>query len=155
MPEICAAMGLTGLEAIDYTISVNKRNYERYAGHLSDIPGLELVEYSATDRANYQYVVVKVGDDFPIARDDLVRILHAENILVRRYFYPGCHEMQPYQSYFPHAGLLLPHTMELCDRVLSFPTGTAVSVLEVDRIAKILSFIANHGRDIQLPSAEQ
>ncbi|MES2561094.1 MAG: DegT/DnrJ/EryC1/StrS family aminotransferase [Pseudomonadota bacterium] len=152
MPEICAAMGLTGLEAIDDTVSVNERNYERYASHLSDIPGLELVKYSETDRVNYQYVVVKVGNDFPCTRDDLVRILHAENILVRRYFYPGCHEMQPYQSYFPNAGLLLPHTMELCDRVVSFPTGTAVSELEVDRIAEILRFVAKHGKDIQLSS---
>ena len=155
MPEICAAMGLTGLEAIDDTISINQRNYQRYSGHISDIPGLELVEYAGTDRANYQYVVVKVGDEFPVLRDDLVRILHAENILVRRYFYPGCHEMQPYQSYFPNAGLVLPHTMALCDRVVSFPTGTAVSELEVDRIGALLKFIAKHGKDIQLPCAKQ
>ncbi len=40
----------------------------------------------------------------------LVRVLHAENVLARRYFYPGCHEMEPYRSYFPHAGLVLPET---------------------------------------------
>jgi dTDP-4-amino-4,6-dideoxygalactose transaminase len=151
MPEICAAMGLTGLEGIEETISINRRNYERYASHLADIGGLELVEYSGTDRTNYQYVVVKVGDDFPLLRDDLVRILHAENILVRRYFYPGCHEMEPYQSSFPDAGRLLPHTIALCNRVVSFPTGSDVSEVEVDRIGALLRFLAAHGKDIRLP----
>ena len=153
MPEICAAMGLTGLDAIDDTISINRRNYQRYASHLSDICGLRLVKHTDADRTNFQYIVVEVGDDFPIARDDLVRILHAENVLVRRYFYPGCHEMEPYQSFFPHAGLLLPHTMALCNRVVSFPTGTAVGEREVDRIGELLRFLATHGRDIRLPSA--
>ena len=43
-----------------------------------------------------------------ISRDELVQILQAENVLARRYFYPGCHRMEPYRSYYPHARLLLP-----------------------------------------------
>jgi dTDP-4-amino-4,6-dideoxygalactose transaminase len=151
MPEICAAMGLTGLEAIEDIISINRRHYQRYARHLSEIRGLEIVEHTSEDRTNYQYVVVKVSDDFPLLRDDLVRVLHAENILVRRYFHPGCHEMQPYQSSSPNAGLLLPHTTALCNRVVSFPTGSAVSEQEVDRIGELLKFLAARGKDIRLP----
>ena len=30
-------------------------------------------------------------------RDDLVAALHAENVLARRYFYPGCHRLEPYR----------------------------------------------------------
>ena len=46
--------------------------------------------------------------DLGMDRDLLMKILHAENILARRYFYPGCHQMQPYRSYFLNAGLLSP-----------------------------------------------
>ena len=35
--------------------------------------------------------------------------------------------MEPYRSYFPHAGLVLPETEKMVKRVLSLPTGTAVS----------------------------
>ena len=62
----------------------------------------------------------------PLDRDELLVVLHAESVLARRYFYPGCHEMEPYRSYFPHAGLLLPETERLTQRVMSLPTGTAV-----------------------------
>ncbi len=49
-----------------------------------------------------------------ISRDTLVDLLTAENIIARRYFYLGCHPMEPYRSFFPHAGPLLPETEQLC-----------------------------------------
>jgi dTDP-4-amino-4,6-dideoxygalactose transaminase len=65
-------------------------------------------------------------------------VLQAENVLARRYFYPGAHQMEPYQSYFPHARLLLPETERLTQRVMSLPTGTAVSVQDVEKIGAII-----------------
>ena len=65
--------------------------------------------YDEKERNNYQYVVVDVdAESYGMSRDRLVQALHAENVLARRYFYPGCHQMEPYRSYFPHAKLLLP-----------------------------------------------
>jgi dTDP-4-amino-4,6-dideoxygalactose transaminase len=148
MPEICAAMGLTSLDAMQETIDVNRRNYVSYAKRLAAVKGLRLVPYSETEQTNYQYVVCEVSEDFPVTRDELVRILHAENVLVRRYFYPGCHEMAPYASLFPHAHLLLPNTIDVCNRVLSFPTGTAVGDAEIARVADLLDLIAARGGDL-------
>ena len=54
-----------------------------------------------------------------------VEALHAERILARRYFWPGCHNMQPYRSCYPHAGLVLPVTNAISERVLVLPTGTS------------------------------
>jgi dTDP-4-amino-4,6-dideoxygalactose transaminase len=67
-----------------------------------------------------------------------VQVLHAENVLARRYFYPGCHRMEPYRSYFPHAGLLLPHTERLASRVLILPTGTAVGRDQITGICRVI-----------------
>ncbi len=67
-----------------------------------------------------------------------------QNIIARRYFYPGCHRMEPYRSYFPHAGLLLPETEKLVKRILILPTGTAISETEIRQICRILQLsIAN------------
>ena len=108
MSEISAAMGLTGLESLDEFISTNHRNAAAYRFGLQDAPGVRLIEYNETERNNYQYVIVEVDETVAgLNRDDLLRILQAENILARRYFYPGCHQMEPYRSYFPHACLLL------------------------------------------------
>ena len=127
MSEVSAAMGLTGLESLEEFIAVNRRNYAAYRAGLQDIPGIHLIAHDETERCNYQYVIVEVDEaEAGISRDVLVRVLQAENVLARRYFYPGCHQMEPYRSYFPHAGMLLPETEKLTQRVMSLPTGTAV-----------------------------
>ncbi len=150
MSEISAAMGLTGLESLDAFIAANRRNYGAYQTGLQGIPGLHLVVYDETERNNYQYVIVEVDESAAgVSRDDLVNILHAENVLARRYFYPGCHEMEPYRSYFPHAGLLLPETERLTQRVMSLPTGTAVGPEEIGVICQIVRMAAAHGPEIK------
>jgi hypothetical protein len=66
------------------------------------------------------------------------QILQAENVLARRYFYPGCHRMEPYRSYFPHAGRFLPETEKLAQRVLLLPTGTAMDEKTIEIICSII-----------------
>jgi dTDP-4-amino-4,6-dideoxygalactose transaminase len=146
MTEICAAMGLTSLESIDTIVAVNCKNYWQYKQELSDVPGITVAQYDESERCNYQYVILEIDEQITgISRDVLVKILHAENVLARRYFYPGCHEMEPYRSYFPHAGLLLPETKQLTQRVMSLPTGTSITIDDVKKICHIVRFVAENG----------
>jgi dTDP-4-amino-4,6-dideoxygalactose transaminase len=139
MSEASAAMGLCGLESLNDFIVVNYRNYVRYRQELDEMPGLKLIRYSEHEASNYQYIIAEVDEGAcHITRDQLMSILEAENVLARRYFYPGCHRMEPYRSLFPHAGLLLPETERMTRRVLCLPTGTSISE---DDIAKICSII--------------
>lgn len=145
MNEFSAAMGLTSLESLDEIIEVNHQNYHHYRKELSGIPGVTLAQFNEGEKCNYQYIIVQIDKDMTgISRDEIKNILWAENILARRYFYPGCHRMEPYRSYFPHAGLLLPETERLADRVLALPTGTAVGQTEIQEVANIIRLaIAN------------
>lgn len=139
MTEACAAMGLTCLEGIGEVIEVNRRNHAAYAEGLAGLPGVKLVRYDDAERNNHQYVVVEVDDTVTgLSRDVLVRVLHAENVLARKYFWPGVHRMEPYRSLFPHAGLLLPETERIAPRVIVLPTGTAVSVDDVGVICGLI-----------------
>src|SRR4029077_16104459 len=105
MPEVCAAMGLTNLEEIEDFISINRRNHRAYAEGLGRIEGLVLVPAAPDARSNHQYVVVEIdAHRFGLSRDLVYRILHAEKVIARRYFYPGCHRMEPYRSTDPEAG---------------------------------------------------
>lgn len=149
MNEICAAMGLTGLESLDEVITANHRNYAAYQSGLHGIPGLQLINYDEDARNNYQYVIVEVDEAVAgISRNLVVDVLHAENVLARRYFYPGCHQMEPYRSYFPHAGLLLPETNRLTQRVMSLPTGTAVGPEEIREICAIARLAIQNSREL-------
>ena len=138
MTEVCAAMGLTNLESIDEFMDVNRRNYQSYRKLLKNIDGLTLIEFDEPDKCNMQYVVVEVGEDYPLKRDALVEMLHANNILARRYFWPGCHRMEPYRSYFPNAGYFLPNTERISERLVVFPTGAAVTEEMIHQICELL-----------------
>ena len=145
MTECAAAMGLTNLENIDAVIDANSRNYHAYRRGLSNLPGVSLFPYDESERCNYQYVVVEVDEVIAgISRDHLVEALHAENVLARRYFFPGCHRMAPYRSYFPHAGLLLPETERVCRRVMVLPTGTTLSETKVSLICDLIRLVVEN-----------
>jgi len=149
MNEVSAAVGLTNLESMDDFIAHNRRNYRDYAERLAAVPGVSLVAYNDAEKCNYQYVVLEIDQEHAgISRDHLLEILHSENVLARRYFYPGCHRMQPYRAFSPHAGLLLPETEKLTTRVLCLPTGTAVSEERISIIYQIISLVVENGAEI-------
>lgn len=149
MTEVCAAMGLTTLESLGDIIETNRRNYNSYRAGLADIEGLRPVTYDESEKCNFQYIVCEVDEEVAgISRDRLVEILQAENVIARRYFYPGCHQMEPYRSFFPHSHLLLPNTEKLVKRVLSLPTGTAVHEDDISKICDILRFACTNGKAI-------
>ena len=138
MVEVCVAMGLTNLQALDTLIEVNRRNYHAYRDSLAGLPGLRLLEHDEEERNNFQYVVIEIGDDCPVTRDEIVAALLAENVLARKYFWPGCHRMQPYRDLYPNAGLMLPRTEQIADRVAVLPTGSSVTVEAITVIADII-----------------
>jgi dTDP-4-amino-4,6-dideoxygalactose transaminase len=150
MSEVAAAMGLTSLESLKEFVAANYRNYKQYQQQLADIRGISLVAYYEAEKRNYHYIVLEVDEVATrVSRDDLQKILWAENVLARRYFYPGCHRMEPYISNSPNAGLLLPETERLARRVLCLPTGTAVGPGEIDKICHILEVATSQGDEVR------
>ena len=146
MTEVCAAMGLTSLESVEEFIATNRRNYRAYRRELDGIPGVSVMAYDESERTNYQYIVLEVDElAAGLTRDELVAVLTAENVLARRYFFPGCHRMEPYRSYFPHAALMLPETERLCRRVMVLPNGTSVDEPAISQICQIIRMALSNG----------
>ena len=142
MTEMSAAMGLVNFNAIGKFVEENRRNHALYSKRLNALNGLSVLNYDDSEHNNYQYVVVEVQDDFPVSRDDIVRTLQAENVLARRYFWPGCHNMLPYRAFYPHAGMLLPNTVKLANRVIVLPTGSSIGENQVEMIADIFKLLS-------------
>lgn len=149
MNEASAAMGITSLESIDDFIAVNRSNYHHYAKELAGVDGVSLVRYDENEKCNYQYVVLEVDSNrTTVTRDQLFKILHAENILARRYFHPGCHRLEPYRTDNPDAGRHLPETEALTERVLCLPTGTGVGSDEISAICGLVRLTVENGVEI-------
>jgi dTDP-4-amino-4,6-dideoxygalactose transaminase len=148
MTEVAAAMGLTNLEDVDSFVAINRANYQRYRSGIETIEGVGMLEYDEREGNNYQYVVLELHEDYPIGRDDVMRVLHAENVLARKYFWPGCHNMEPYRSYYPNAGLVLPNTISIAERVIVLPNGVAVDEAGVDAILSVLAVLSREGASL-------
>lgn len=150
MNEVSAAIGLTNLESIVEFIEINRRNYRQYAAELAGIEGVTLVVYDENEQCNYQYVVLEINERKTIiTRDQLIEVLQAENVLARRYFYPGCHRMEPYGSLYPNAHLFLPQTECVAGRVMSLPTGQAVTAVIIHIICGIIRTAIENASEIR------
>ena len=108
-----------------------------------------MVKYDQREKCNYQYIVFEIDEhDSPLSRDQIVEILWAENILARRYFFPGCHRMQPYRSLYTDASLSLPITEQVVSRTISLPNGFAVNSDSIDRMSQLITFICSRADQI-------
>jgi dTDP-4-amino-4,6-dideoxygalactose transaminase len=149
MTEPAAAMGLASLDALDQFIQKNLQNYQLYRQELANIPGVKLIAYDETERNNYQYIIAEIdGRQSILNRDQINEILHAENVLSRRYFYPGCHLMEPYRSLYPEANDRLIYTNQLTARTLSLPNGTAVTEEDIRGICQIIRMAIENGNEV-------
>ena len=137
MSEAAAAMGLTSLESADEVVAINRDNHAAYRRGLAGLPGVALVPYPDRDPHNHQFVVLEIDADAAgLSRDELRDVLRAEGVLARRYFHPGCHHAEPYRS---RPGVRrLPHTDAVAAKVLSLPTGPAVTLEAIAEICRIL-----------------
>ena len=148
MSEAQAAMALLGLSGLEANIARNRDLHDLYRLRAQHWPGLRLIEPHAGEAGNYQYCVIEVTNDCPLGRDDLFRLLRAENVLARRYFHPGAHRIPPYSTQFPVPPGTLPATERLCATLLQLPQGASVDMGDVERICDLLDFSIAHGTAI-------
>jgi dTDP-4-amino-4,6-dideoxygalactose transaminase len=150
MSEVAAAMGLTNMESMNAFIAANCGHYARYRRELADIAGIALLAFNEAEQCNYQYIVVEVDQSAAgLSRNDLVHILRAENVLARRYFFPGCHRLPPYRDLNPDVAILLPETERLAQTVMCLPTGSTLESSDVDAICQIVRLAVTHADDVR------
>jgi len=139
MNEFSAAMGLTSLDAMDKIVATNRANWHLYRDGLAGLPGVAMTPYSETDRQNWHYVVCEIDEEITgLSRDDLLAALWAERVIARRYFFPGCHAMEPYRSLDPDIGKALPETGKLSRKLLQLPNGTAIDSAAIHQCCDLI-----------------
>ncbi len=141
MSEAQAAMTLLGLAEIDNLIAENRARYEGYRQGLAGIAGLRFVDHAAHGVSNYQYVVAEIDPPaFGMTRDGLRDMLERQGIYARSYFAPGVHRIPP----FAGAAWHLPVTDTLCQSLIQFPTGQAVTL---DDVASVCAAVGSSQTD--------
>jgi dTDP-4-amino-4,6-dideoxygalactose transaminase len=149
MPEFSAAMGITSLESLEEFISRNRSNYACYLRALEGVPGIRLLHYPEDEASNYHYIVGFVDEQVSaVSRDELIETLSAENVLARRYFYPGCHRMEPHRGEPSGERASLPVTEKLLAQVVCLPTGMAIDEPDVSTICEIIRVALTGGEEL-------
>ena len=146
MSEFQAAIALLSLENYDENVAHNVLLRRIYQENLRGIPGVTLEPLHGVTESNQQSVVIRVDKKtFGVSRDELVKALEAENILARRYFYPGAHRIDQFADF---SQSVLPNTDTLSQQILALPIGSRVSDEDVQKICKLIEIIGIHGAKI-------
>ena len=135
--EFSAAFAIRGLQCLESLTLRNRQIRETYQDRLAGIPGVSFHAPAKAKSVNDQYAIAMIDPAAcPLTRDELLQSLWAENIRARRYFFPGCHRMEPYASRPIDRQPRLPATDDVADGVLALPAGSAVSLDDVRLICE-------------------
>ena len=135
--EFCAAMGICNLRHIDDEIAKRKKVAKRYDLHLAEIDGLQLNPVQADVKSNYAYYpVIFMEKVFGASRNEVFDALTANNIGVRKYFYPLTNSFDCFHGkYNPN---LTPMALHISKRVLTLPLYADLAMEDVDKICEII-----------------
>lgn len=138
MSEAQAAIALMSLEDFSENRQNNEMLFNFYQKHLNKIPGISLIKPAGVTVSNYQYVVCEIDENkFGLPRDQLISVLKAENVIARKYFFPGVHHTVGYEN----NKINLPVTDQLCSTCIQLPIGAMVDEGKVGKICDLLSQI--------------
>ena len=72
-------------------------------------------------------------------RDNVIERLRQKGYLARKYFWPACHNMEPYASDNTYRSVSLAQTEMVANRVIVLPTGSSIKKIHLDEIVSILN----------------
>jgi dTDP-4-amino-4,6-dideoxygalactose transaminase len=134
MPEVCAAVAVRNLDALETARLRREKIAARYREGLGDLPGIAFQEMPPDRRSGLNYFVILVGPDAPVEREALAAGLDAAGIQTKPYFHPPVHQ----QSYLagrcvaPAEGL--PRTDRWAAASLALPLFNAMADSEVETV---------------------
>jgi len=140
-------MTLASLDDLEDQISRNRSRYNAYCRLLAPIEGLKIVEYDHSEKRGYKNILVKLNHQWPISRQDTIDIMHAENMLVRPYYFPPLHKK--ITKYATIKGDL-PMAELLSQEFLLLPSGEFVTVEDIKSITALLTFIQDSGNNLKV-----
>ncbi len=97
MTNLQAALGLAQLEQLEGFIGVKTENYWIYKKQLSDVSGLNILDFRSDIRSNYWFYSLLCTEEYPFHRDELMQYLSSKSIQTRP-VWGLIHMQRPYRS---------------------------------------------------------
>lgn len=150
MSEAQAAIALMSLDDYPLIQAKNKTLLDTYRRDLTGIPGIRLLHPANVTTSNYQYAVCELDEDaFGLSRNQLLRLLQTENVIARRYFYPGTHRCNGFNGNADADAIRLPVTERLCQMGFQLPLGLRVSNESAEKICTLIARAHEQASDLR------
>lgn len=134
--EFHAAMGLVNLDYIEEIHTNRQKISERYDERLKTFKAIKPL-WNNNGTKNYAYYPVVVENEELLHK--CIEGLKANEIFVRRYFYPSLSNVLPYLE-----SVSMPITEDVSRRVMCLPLFSDLTIEEVDLICRLLLRIQNN-----------
>jgi dTDP-4-amino-4,6-dideoxygalactose transaminase len=140
--ETHAAMALANLPHRAAIIEDNRLRMQHYHQRFADLPWIDFAD-ERHGPGNHGLVLLRVLPEAPFSRDELVRILRAENALVRPYYAPPLHIALPAAGEKPPAPC--PVSEACADAFIQMPVGDRVTLAHIDQLRTLFERLDRQG----------
>lgn len=148
MSEFNALLGIESLEILEKNIIRRNKMVEQYKKRLGALPGLTFQKIKAGDRSSYKDFSIHVDKRrFGLNRDQLHNALMAENIVVKKYFYPAVHQQKAFETYAADE-TKLQNTVRVANCALSLPLFSHIEAGTVEKICAAVARIHKHRNEL-------
>jgi len=145
LPDIHIAMALASLDGLQDQLKRNLARFDRYRKELADIPELRLIEQDPAAEPSHKNIVIEVLDEWPLSRDQTLRLLNAENILARAYYAPPLTQRPMSYDYIASP---MPNTDWVAQRFISLPCGHLVTLDDIGLITSYFRHLKRYAGGI-------
>lgn len=133
MTDIAAAIGIQQLRKLDRLHQKRRRTAERYSEGLTGLPITLPAAAPADDKHAWHLYVIRLNDDAPVTRDELIQELTAAGIGTSVHFIPL--HLHPYWRDTYHLSAdQFPNATAAFRRAVSLPLFSAMSSADQDRV---------------------
>lgn len=126
MSEVHAAMAHVSLDGLEELLAHHRAVHARYSAGLTGVSGVRV--WTFDPEPNHQYVVLELA-----RRDALVAALREVGVVAAPYFTPPLHHHPITRS-----SKRFPVAERLADQCVCLPTGTQMSLEDVDRVTAFI-----------------
>ncbi len=141
LTELAAALGIEQLKQLDIFNARRAENAAYYDEHLRNVRGLQLPRVFPQRTHVYHQYTVRVLDDFPLPRDELVARLNERGIGTGIYYPIPAHQQESVAQ-DEWAQVDLPRAQEFANQVLALPVHPLVSDADRAYIVKTIRALA-------------
>lgn len=148
MTDIQAAIGLVQLTRLADIVARRRELAQRYQGLLGQISGLRMIADPPYGATNFQSFWIALPPDFPVARNDLLRLLADADISARRGIMAA--HLEP--AYADQArGVQLPVTEQLSASTLILPLFHELTADQQSQVVDVISAARENAAAVMSP----